>query len=55
VRSWLATYGFAVAVGLGSVVVARLIEYETSNEPIYAFLVAAVAISVWYGVQGRVW
>ena len=42
----------AVAVGLGSVVVARLIEYETSNEPIYAFLVAAVAISVWYGGAG---
>jgi len=52
VRSWIATYGFAVAVGLGSVVVARLIEYETSNEPIYAFLVAAVAISVWYGGAG---
>jgi GAF domain-containing protein/anti-sigma regulatory factor (Ser/Thr protein kinase) len=52
VRSWLAAYGFAVAVGLGSIVVARLIEYETSNEPIYAFLVGAVAISVWYGGAG---
>ncbi len=51
-RSWLAAYGFAVAVGLGSVVASRLIEYETGNEPVYAFLVAAVAISVWYGGAG---
>ena len=52
VRSWLAAYGFAVVVGLGAVVVARLVEYETGNEPIYAFLVGAVAISVWYGGAG---
>ncbi|MGH3066278.1 MAG: SpoIIE family protein phosphatase [Gaiellaceae bacterium] len=51
-RSWLAVYGFAVAVGLGSVILARLIEYETGNDPIYAVLVAAVAISVWYGGAG---
>ena len=51
-RSWLATYGLAVAVGLGSIVVARLVEYETSNDPIYSFLVGAVAISVWYGGAG---
>ncbi|HEU0248303.1 MAG TPA: SpoIIE family protein phosphatase [Gaiellaceae bacterium] len=51
-RSWIAAYGFAVAVGLGSVVVSRLAEYETGNEPIYAILVGAVAISVWYGGAG---
>ncbi|HSF61161.1 MAG TPA: SpoIIE family protein phosphatase [Gaiellaceae bacterium] len=48
-RSWVASYGFAIAIGLGSVVVSRLAEHEPGSEPVYAFLVGAVAISVWYG------
>ena len=45
----MASYGFAIAIGLGSVVVSRLAEHEPGSEPVYAFLVGAVAISVWYG------
>jgi GAF domain-containing protein/anti-sigma regulatory factor (Ser/Thr protein kinase) len=39
-------------MGLGSVLVSRLAEQETGNEPIYAILVGAVATSVWYGGAG---
>jgi serine phosphatase RsbU (regulator of sigma subunit)/anti-sigma regulatory factor (Ser/Thr protein kinase) len=45
----VAAYGFAIAIGLGSAIVSRFAEYEPGNEPVYAFLVGAVAISVWYG------
>ena len=50
-RPWLARYGFALAVTLGSIVVSLAV-MPTSDTPVYSLLVGAVAVSVWYGGLG---
>ena len=50
-RSTVAAYGFAVLLALAALFLSRLVDYG-SQEPLYAGLVGAVAVSIWYGGSG---
>ncbi len=50
-RSTVAAYGLAVLLALAALFLSRLVDYG-SQEPLYAGLVGAVAVSIWYGGSG---